>query len=283
MTTPRVDTRQPSAGSKEFSERVVLITGGSSGIGLATALRFAEEGAKVAILSKDPERLATAASEIQAAASGDACLALQCDVTDEAAVMAAFQDVLERWHRLDVVVSNAGTTPVSTPAEHVTLRQWEDTFAVHCTGYFLVAREAVRVFRRQGRGGALIFVSSDNGLKPSKEVLAYNCAKAAELHMARCLAEEYGPHGIRVNSVLPGAVFGGSLFWTPEFRAARAARHGFNPDRLEEEYKTKVALGVIILPEDVAEAVLFLASDRSSKCTGTMIMIDGGGAGGYVR
>jgi NAD(P)-dependent dehydrogenase (short-subunit alcohol dehydrogenase family) len=160
---------------------------------------------------------------------------------------------------------------------------WEEIMGVNCTGYFLVSREAVRTFKRQATGGVILFISSDNSLKPSKNSLAYNVSKAAENHMARCIAEECGPAGIRVNTILPGAVFGRSEFWTPEFRSKRAALHGYDPDHLEEEYKKGAALRVIILPEEVAELALFLASDRAAKITGTLVSIDGGGAAGYPR
>ena len=101
--------------------------------------------------------------------------------------------------------------------------------------------------------------------------------------MARTIANEFGPDNIRANSILPGAVFGGSAMWTPELRAARASAHTFNPDRLEEEYKQHNTLGVIIEPYEIAELAVFLAGDRSAKMTGNALVIDGGGLGGFVR
>jgi NAD(P)-dependent dehydrogenase (short-subunit alcohol dehydrogenase family) len=101
--------------------------------------------------------------------------------------------------------------------------------------------------------------------------------------MARTLAVEFGGRGIRTNSILPGAVFGGSAMWTDELRQARAAIHSFHPDKLEEEYKKNNALGVIIDPAEIAELVVFLASDRSAKMTANALVIDGGGVGGFVR
>jgi NAD(P)-dependent dehydrogenase (short-subunit alcohol dehydrogenase family) len=154
---------------------------------------------------------------------------------------------------------------------------------VNCTGSFLISREAIKVFKRQVDGGSLVYINSDNALKPSKHFLAYNSSKAAVLQLARTIANEFGPYHIRANSILPGAVFGGSAMWTPELRAARAKIHGFEPDLLEEEYKKNNALGVIIDPSEIAELVVFLASDRSSKMTGNVLVIDGGGLGGYAR
>ena len=266
----------------EFAGRVVLVTGGSSGIGLAAARRFAEAGARVAILARGEERLRRAAEEIDSRCGKGTALPLVCDVTHEAAVIQAFGDTLERLGRLDVVVSNAGSIRFG-PMEELTLAAFQEMLDVHCTGYFLVAREAVRVFKRQGQGGNIVFVVSDNAIRPSRGLLAYCVAKAGELHMARCLAEECGSLGIRVNSVLPGAVFGDSALWTPEFRANRAARHGFDPARLEEEYKKNNALGVVIDPQEVAELILFLASERAAKITGAAVSLDGGGTASYVR
>jgi NAD(P)-dependent dehydrogenase (short-subunit alcohol dehydrogenase family) len=266
----------------ELQDRVAIITGGSSGIGLAVAVRFAKAGAIPVILALNEDHLTTARSQIEQVTGPGRSLAIACDVTREDQVIHAFQTTIDHYKHIDVIVNNAGTG-YSAPVEDTPLNEFQKLMDVHVNGYFLVARQAVRVFKTQAGGGVMVFVVSDNSLRPSRNALAYNVAKAAELHMARCLAEECGRYHIRVNSVLPGAVFGGSKFWTPEFRAARAAIHGFNPANLEEEYKKNTALGVIIMPDEVAEVVLFLASDRSAKMTGTALSIDGGGTAGYVR
>lgn len=266
----------------QFQNKTVLITGGSSGIGLAAAKKFAQEGAHVAILARGRERLATAAQEIAKFSSPQKVLPLTCDVSDEKAVLDAFTQVVETFGRLDILVNNAGSAR-SAPIEHTSLELWDEMMAVHATGFFLAAREAVRTFKRQGGGGVMVFVVSDNAVRPSRNFIAYNVAKAAELHMARSIADECGQDGIRVNSILPGAVFGGSAFWTPELRAQRAGIYGFDPDNLAQEYKQNAALNVVIDPDEVAELVLFLASDKTAKVTGAVISIDGGGKGGYVR
>ena len=179
-------------------------------------------------------------------------------------------------------MNNAGVS-VSVPSDECTLEQWNWVMNVNCTGSFLVSREAIKVFKTQADGGVIVFNNSDNSLKPSKHFLAYNASKAAVLHMARTIANEFGSYKIRANSVLPGAVFGGSQMWTQELREARANIHGFHPDQLEEEYKKNNAMGVIIDPAEIAELVVFLASDRSGKMTGNALVIDGGGLGGFVR
>ena len=266
----------------QFQDKTVLITGGSSGIGLAAAQKFAQEGARVAILARGRERLEKAAQEIAKFSTEQKVLPIACDVRDEKGLMDAFTQVVETFGRLDILVNNAGSAR-SAPIEDTSLALWDEMMAVHATGYFLAAREAVRTFKRQGGGGVMVFVVSDNAVRPSRNFIAYNVAKAGALHMARSIADECGQDGIRVNSILPGAVFGGSAFWTPELRAQRAGIYGFDPDNLAQEYKKNAALNVVIDPDEVAEVVLFLASDKTAKITGAVISIDGGGKGGYVR
>jgi NAD(P)-dependent dehydrogenase (short-subunit alcohol dehydrogenase family) len=266
----------------ELAGKVALITGAASGIGLAITKRFVLEGARVALVDMNLERLQSARDEILRLCKNAPLLLVQCDITNEASVVAAVQKIVDHFGRLDVAVNNAGVS-VSVPSDECTLDQWKWVMDVNCTGSFLVSREAIKVFKEQKEGGALVYTNSDNALKPSKHFLAYNASKAAVLHMARTIANEFGPYNIRANSVLPGAVFGGSAMWTPELREARAKIHGFDPALLEEEYKKNNALGVIIDPAEIAELVVFLSSDRSAKMTGNALVIDGGGLGGYVR
>jgi NAD(P)-dependent dehydrogenase (short-subunit alcohol dehydrogenase family) len=275
-------TRGSAPPGKLLKDEVALISGGSSGIGLATALRFAQEGARVALLARGVERLEAAAERIERETNCEPVLTITADVTDEQAIVNAYRAVLDRFGRLDVMVSSAGSIEWA-PAENTPVALFRRMLEVHCIGYYLMAREAIRAFIQQGSGGRIVFVVSDNAVKPSHDLLAYNVAKAGELHMARCIADECGKYDIRINSVLPGAVFGESAFWAADYRASRAKIHGFDPGDLEEEYKKNAALGVIILPEEVAGLVLFLASDQSAKITGAAISIDGGGRTGYLR
>lgn len=277
--------------SQEFTDKAIrgdlvgkiaLITGAASGIGLAITRRFVLEGARVALVDLNAAKLESAREEILAQCPDASLLLVPCDITDEASVVSAVQKIADHFGRLDIAVNNAGVS-VSVPSDECTLEQWKWVMDVNCTGSFLVSREAIKVFKKQKEGGVLVYTNSDNSLKPSKHFLAYNASKAAVLHMARTIANEFGPYNIRANSVLPGAVFGGSALWTPELREARAKIHGFNPDLLEEEYKKNNALGVIIDPAEIAELVVFLSCDRSAKMTGNALVIDGGGLGGYVR
>lgn len=277
MVVPKRTEQTP-----ELASRVALITGGSSGIGLATAILFAREGANVAILARRAPKLQQARARIEAEAGRECVLPIECDVTQEAAVKDAFRKTIETYGRIDIVVNNAGYG-FSAPFEETSLSDLQQVLSVHVVAYFLVAREAVGALKRNPEGGSIVFVCSDSSVKAGKSTVAYSSAKAAEIHMARCVAEEFGRHKIRVNSVLPGAVFGISEMWTTEYRKARAAAYGFEFENLEREYEKNAALKVTILPEEVAEAILFLASDRSKKITGSALGVDGGGASAYLR
>jgi len=218
---------------------------------------------------------------VQAHGQGRA-LAVGVDVTDESAVRQAFEKTVMAYGGLDILVSNAGIS-TSNPIEDTSLDEWNLNQSVLGTGYFLVAREGFRVLKTQGRGGSIVFVASKNGLVAGRNAAAYSSAKALEIHLARCLAEEGGSHGIRVNTVNPDAVLRGSGIWDSAWREQRALTYGIDPDLLEEHYQARTTLKVNVLPEDVAEAVLFLASNRSAKSTGNILNVDGGVVAAYTR
>jgi len=217
------------------------------------------------------------------AALGDAGASVTGDVTSEESVREAFGAAVAAFGGVDIVVSNAGVAS-SAAIEETTLGEWERNHAILGTGYFLVGREAFAVLRAQDRGGSIVFVASKNALVAGKNAAAYSSAKAAELHLARCLAEEGGAAGIRVNTVNPDAVLQGSRIWDSTWRDERAAAYGIEPDELEEHYRKRTTLGVNILPSDIAEAVLHFASERrSGKSTGNVLNVDGGVAAAYPR
>jgi NAD(P)-dependent dehydrogenase (short-subunit alcohol dehydrogenase family) len=237
-----------------------------------------DAGALVIIADLDTESAHKVAGEIGAGAR-----AVAMDVTDEGSVAAGFKDTVLAYGGIDIVVSNAGVAS-SAPIEDTSLELWERDHNVLARGYFLVAREAFRAMKRQGCGGSIVFVSSKNALVAGKNASAYSSAKAAELHLARCLAEEGGDEGIRVNTVNPDAVLQGSRIWEGPWREQRARSYGIDPDELEEHYRRRTTLKVNVLPEDVAEAVLHFASEaRSAKSTGNVLNVDGGVAAAYPR
>jgi NAD(P)-dependent dehydrogenase (short-subunit alcohol dehydrogenase family) len=183
---------------------------------------------------------------------------------------------------LDVLVCSAGIAS-SAPVTETTLDDWERSYAVLARGYFLPAREAFRVLLEQGRGGSFVFVGSKNALVAGANASAYSSAKAASLHLARTLAEEGGPHGIRVNTVNPDAVIEGSSIWSSEWKAERASTYGVSEEDLPAFYRERTTLGVNVYPEDVAEAIAFLAGGRAAKSTGNVINVDGGVSAAYPR
>jgi rhamnulose-1-phosphate aldolase/alcohol dehydrogenase len=267
---------------RELARRIALVTGGGSGIGRAVAQRLAAEGAHVAIGDVDADSARRVADEVTKAAGPGRALGLAMDVTSEASVRAAFEATVLAWGGLDILVSNAGIAH-SAPVDRMALADWERSFAVNATGHFLVAREAMRVLLRQGIGGSLVFVATKNVMSPGKDFAAYSAAKAAEAQLAKVLALEGAPHGIRSNIVNPDAIFQDSKLWSEEVRRERAAAQGIAVEQLEEFYRKRNLLGARILPEDVAQAVLFLASDRSAKTTGCTLTVDGGVKDAFPR
>ena len=267
---------------RALSRRVALVTGGAGGIGCAAARRLLAEGACVVLVDLDEGALATAGSELAAEFGRDAVRMFVADVTREATVVAAIEHVAVEFGGLDVLVCSAGLASAA-PVEETSLEIWQRNLEVLATGYFLFAREGYKVMKRQGLGGSIVFVSSKNALAASPQASAYCTAKAAELHLARCLALEGAEHGIRVNSVNPDAVLQGSRIWQGDWRRERAAAWGVKEDELEELYRRRSLLKRSVLPEDVAEAIVFFAGDRSSKSTGNVLNVDAGNAAAFPR
>jgi NAD(P)-dependent dehydrogenase (short-subunit alcohol dehydrogenase family) len=267
---------------RELAGRVAVVTGAASGIGRAIAERLALAGAHIVVADRNLDGATEVASALTTEYGDGRALAVGMDVTDEQAVRRTFEQTVLAYGGLDILVSNAGIS-TSHPIEQTSLDEWNLNMNVLATGYFLVAREAVRVLKAQDNGGSMVFVASKNGLVGGRNAAAYSSAKALEIHLARCLAEEGGPDGIRVNTVNPDAVLQGSSIWSSAWREQRARTYGIEPDQLEEHYRARTTLKVNVLPEDVAEAVLFLASDRSAKSTGNILNVDGGVAAAYTR
>jgi rhamnulose-1-phosphate aldolase/alcohol dehydrogenase len=267
---------------KALAGRVALITGGAGGIGLATARRLIDEGACVVICDIDREALAGAHEELRKMYGADVVASSWVDVTREDAVIAGFRDSAWKFGGVDICISNAGIASAAS-VEETTLAIWQKNMDILSTGYFLIARQAFLLFKTQGIGGSIVFIGSKNALAASPGAAAYCTAKAAELHLARCLALEGAPFGIRVNVVNPDAVLRGSRIWQGEWAQQRAAQYKKSVDELESVYRDRSLLKRSVYPEDVAEAVAFFATERSAKSTGNIINVDAGNAQAFTR
>ncbi len=266
---------------RPLAGRAALITGSAGGIGAAIAARLLMEGACVMLTDRDAAVLEQTRLRFAAEFGADAVRAVLCDVTDETQVGEAFAACAREFGGLDLLVANAGLAS-SAPIEQTTVALWQQNHEVLAKGYFLSARAAFPLLRRQG--GSIVFIGSKNALAATPNGAAYASAKAAAVHLARCLALEGAGSGIRVNVVNPDAVIRGSRIWDGNWRQERAQAHGIDAGAaLEQHYRERSLLKRDVLPEDVAEAVLFFASDASAKCTGNIINVDAGNAQAFTR
>jgi hypothetical protein len=246
-----------------LSGKVALITGASAGIGRATARLFAAEGARVVIGARRQGELDDLATEIHA--GGGAAAALAGDVRSEDYARALVALAVERFGRLDIAFNNAGTLGEGGPSTEVSEAGWNDTLAINLTGAFLGAKHQIAQMLKQGTGGSVIFTSTFVGHTFAfPGVAAYAASKSGLIGLTQALAAEFGPQGVRVNAVLPGAV-DTDMYRdknnTPEAQAFVTQLH---------------ALKRVGRPEELARSVLYLASDDSSFVTGTASLVDGG-------
>jgi rhamnulose-1-phosphate aldolase/alcohol dehydrogenase len=269
-----LDKLTQAPAEKELARRVALVTGAANGIGKSIALRLAAEGAHVVVTDIDLANAQAVADEIVEANGIGRAIALALDVTNEEQVQHVFDETVLRYGGLDVLVSNAGIAKVAAIAD-LSLKDWNLSLSINTTGHFLVSRAAMRVLLAQNIGGSLVFNATKNVTAPGKDFGAYSAAKAAEAQLCRILAIEGGPARIRANMVNPDAVLSSNL-WSPEIREKRAKAQGIPVEQLEDFYTQRNLLKAKITGEDVAEAVFWLASDRSAKTTGAMIPVDGG-------
>ncbi|MBY4892012.1 bifunctional rhamnulose-1-phosphate aldolase/short-chain dehydrogenase [Rhodobacteraceae bacterium N5(2021)] len=267
---------------KALAGRVALVTGGAGGIGSATAARYLAEGACVVLADIDEDALSATTEALSKSFSNDVVRSVTMNVTSETAVAEAFASAAVEYGGIDILVSNAGIAS-SAPVEETSLALWQKNMDILSTGYFLVSREAFKMLRVQGMGGSIVFVGSKNGLAASPNASAYCTAKASELHLARCLALEGAEAGIRVNVVNPDAVLQGSKIWQGDWLDQRASTYGTDKAGLEEMYRERSMLKRSVLPEDIAEAAYFFASDLSAKSTGNIINVDAGNVQAFTR
>jgi NAD(P)-dependent dehydrogenase (short-subunit alcohol dehydrogenase family) len=248
-----------------LKEKAALVTGGNAGIGRATAQLFAHEGARVVIAARNAEAGRQTVAEIKA--SGGVAHFVRCDVRSAGDCRQAVDETVERFGRLDILFNNAGVVLFGR-AEETDEATWDQVMDTNAKGVFLMSRAAIPVMRRQG-GGVIINNASDWGIVGGEEAVAYCASKGAVILMTKAMALDHAPEGIRINAVCPGDTY------VPRWdaRAAAAGR------RVEEEiagFARNIPLGRVATADEIAQAVLFLASDASSFMTGAALVVDGG-------
>jgi NAD(P)-dependent dehydrogenase (short-subunit alcohol dehydrogenase family) len=248
--------------------KVALVTGAGSGIGKATALLLAREGARVACLGRTADEIQAVADEI-AAAKGEA-IALTADISKQSELEQAVKTIIDRWDRLDIVLANAGVNGVWAPIEDLEPEEWEKTITINLTGTFLTVRAAAPYLKRQG--GSVIITSSVNGTRMFSNIgaSAYATSKAGQVAFAKMMALELAKHRVRVNVICPGAIET-EIDDSTEKRNLDAAKE---PVEFPEG-EIPLTDGKPGSSEQVAQLVHFLASDASSHISGAQIFIDG--------
>jgi 3-oxoacyl-[acyl-carrier protein] reductase len=247
----------------------VLVTGGSLGIGRACALLFAEEGANVAIAARTLETLERTAAEIEASTSAKV-VPLQGDMSVQADVERVTAEAIEALGGIDVLVTCAGSSPGGL-MEDLTDEQWYSSLNLKFMGYVRSMRAVLPHMREKGSGSIVLVIGND-GIKPSYWETTAGAANAAGINVAASMAEQYAPYGIRVNTVNPGPTNTGR--WDG-LEKAFARDKGVTQERAHELAVASIPIGRIAEPEEVADLVVFLASDRASFVNGAHILIDG--------
>lgn len=250
-----------------LSGKVAIITGGTSGIGARTAELFVAEGAKVIIAGRRQ-----AEGEALAKRLGAAAAFLRTDVTKEADIKALIEQTLARFGRLDCLFNNAGNPGKLASIAELDMDHFDTVIATHLRAVVLGMKYAAPAMIRQG-SGSIINTGSIAGLRTGYSAHSYSCAKAAVIHVTRCVAAELGEKGIRVNSISPGAIVTGIFAkgaGVPDAAADRTA------ESLKERFAAAQPIARPGLPEDIAQAALYLASDASSFVTGQDLVVDGG-------
>ena len=243
-----------------LKDKTAIVTGAGSGFGKGIAMRFAKEGARVGVIDINAEAAREVASQI-----GNSAFAMEADVSIDGDVSRIVQEALDRWGQLDILVNNAGTTHRNQPMTEVTEEEYERIFAVNVKSVYLSARHVVPVMKKQGFG-VILNVASTAGVRPRPGLVWYNTSKGAMMTATKAMAIELAGEKIRVNAINPVAGETGMLHLfmgedTPEKRA---------------QFISSIPLGRLSLPEDMANAALFLCSDEAEMITGLCMEVDGG-------
>ena len=243
-----------------LKDKTAIVTGAGSGFGKGIAMRFAKEGARVGVIDINAEAAREVASQI-----GNSAFAMEADVSIDGDVSRMVQEALDRWGQLDILVNNAGTTHRNQPMTEVTEEEYERIFAVNVKSVYLSAKHVVPVMKKQGFG-VILNVASTAGVRPRPGLVWYNTSKGAMMTATKAMAIELAGEKIRVNAINPVAGETGMLHLflgedTPEKRA---------------QFISSIPLGRLSLPEDMANAALFLCSDEAEMITGLCMEVDGG-------
>jgi len=248
----------------KLKDNVAIVTGAASGIGAASARLFAAEGARLALVDWDREGLGQVAADIEAA--GGSALVIPADVSSDAEARAGVDQVMERWGRVDVLMTAAGISMGGT-VDTIEEASWDRTFAVNVKGTYLWIHYAIRPMI-EARSGAIVTVGSQLAQASPGRNAAYVASKGAIASFTKTMAVDHAAQGIRVNALMPGVID------TP--MPARSLQRYDDPDAMRAYWKQRHPMGRIGRPEEVARAALFLASDDSSFVTGTLLFVDGG-------
>lgn len=275
---PPSDEAESARIDGRFAGRSYIITGAASGIGRDIARYLGRRSARLTLADVDGDGLAAVAAELAHDVPPPALVA--GDLTDDEVAERVVAAAAEGG--VDGAVLNAGIAIAGTVRE-LTPAQWRRSLEVNATAPFLLLRHLLPVLERQGRGGSIVFIGSKNMFSPGAGFGAYSASKGALAQLARIVAIEAGPSGVRSNIVNPDNVFGGSALWSPEVRAQRAAVYGITPDELEDFYTKRNLMKVPITGDDVARSVGFLLSDDASRTTACVLTVDGGVPGVFPR
>jgi len=251
--------------------QTAIVTGAAKGMGQAISLRLAGEGADLVLAAREIAPLEAVAAE--ARTLGRRTLVVAVDVRDEGQVRAMVDSAAKAFDRIDALVNCAGTTgPIETPVHELRAEDWDELLAINLRGTFLPTKHVVPVMLRQRRG-KIVNIAGTSGLRGYKFRAAYSSSKWAVRGFTRTVALEVGPHGINVNCVAPGIVAGERM---DRLCREKAAKRGWTPEQVYDEYVREMALRRVTTPEDVANAVLFLCSEESRNMTGQCLTVDGG-------
>lgn len=250
---------------KNLKHKVVLVTGGASGIGAATCRRLLDEGCRVAVTDLAREEAQRVVEDARESAGEAAAWAL--DVSDEAAVARVVAEIVDHFGRLDAVVSNAGISGVDKPPHEIDAEEWSQVMRVNVDGVFFVTKHTVPRLREAG-GGSIVNLSSIYGIIGADDIPPYHASKGAVREMTKVDALFYATDNIRVNSVHPGFV------WTP--LVEELAERSGDVDSFRKELDGRHPIGRVGRPEEIASAIAFLISDDASFMTGSELVVDGG-------